>query len=469
MQNYVPAGNGDASGEYGDNETGSNKHFTNFKKPDGETTEKKFADFKKPATDVGEKKDHLDIDVLDDELDDLIIEDDVFNEIKEDDKVNFEEQEKVIKELDENETKKGIVALNPDLDKEKVAKLSDKEAEKLLKAINYVDDADNKLQKIKSKQKKIEGIWYGEPKTIAELYEQYGGKEGTLTSIQKKEDYFNLIKENYKDNPDYIKQSDEKIAQLQDIKKQLDDYVNKTDKIYSKLKKSKDLIAKYEDVNGLYSQERKDKALWCKSMAETKKNIPSITKKGCTQEELDALYSYTQSYSSINEPLRNILYGNKNGKKHTFEKQVKAMTSAINKSVFDKDIWVQRGTNKVNFPNFSIDYNTPIEKLQELVGTKFEDQAFVSTGGAKGTGLYVGKSIMLNIYCQKGTKGAYVADISAYGTENEIILQRGYSYKVQKVEKKNGIIYMDVDCILGSDENKYTDAQLKEIAKKNFI
>lgn len=30
-QNYVPAGNGDASGEYG-NETGSNKHFTNFKK-----------------------------------------------------------------------------------------------------------------------------------------------------------------------------------------------------------------------------------------------------------------------------------------------------------------------------------------------------------------------------------------------------------------------------------------------------
>lgn len=33
-QNYVPSGNGDASGEYGDNATGSNIHFTNFKKPD---------------------------------------------------------------------------------------------------------------------------------------------------------------------------------------------------------------------------------------------------------------------------------------------------------------------------------------------------------------------------------------------------------------------------------------------------
>lgn len=36
QQNYVPAGNGDASGEYGDNATGSNIHFTAFKKPDDE-------------------------------------------------------------------------------------------------------------------------------------------------------------------------------------------------------------------------------------------------------------------------------------------------------------------------------------------------------------------------------------------------------------------------------------------------
>lgn len=33
QQNYVPKGNGDASGEYGDNATGSNKHFTAFKQP----------------------------------------------------------------------------------------------------------------------------------------------------------------------------------------------------------------------------------------------------------------------------------------------------------------------------------------------------------------------------------------------------------------------------------------------------
>lgn len=33
QQNYIEAGHGDASGEYGDNATGSNKHFQSFKKP----------------------------------------------------------------------------------------------------------------------------------------------------------------------------------------------------------------------------------------------------------------------------------------------------------------------------------------------------------------------------------------------------------------------------------------------------
>ena len=33
QQNYIEAGHGDVSGEYGDNATGSNKHFTSFKKP----------------------------------------------------------------------------------------------------------------------------------------------------------------------------------------------------------------------------------------------------------------------------------------------------------------------------------------------------------------------------------------------------------------------------------------------------
>lgn len=39
LQNYVPAGNGDASGEYGDKATGSNKNFKTFEKPKGDSFE----------------------------------------------------------------------------------------------------------------------------------------------------------------------------------------------------------------------------------------------------------------------------------------------------------------------------------------------------------------------------------------------------------------------------------------------
>lgn len=47
QQNYVPQGNGDASGEYADNSSGSNIHFTNFKKPDEENTKNGFTTFTK--------------------------------------------------------------------------------------------------------------------------------------------------------------------------------------------------------------------------------------------------------------------------------------------------------------------------------------------------------------------------------------------------------------------------------------
>ena len=54
-QNYVPQGNGDASGEYADNESGSNIHFTNFKKPEEKQTGN-FTSFEKKETIVEEPK-----------------------------------------------------------------------------------------------------------------------------------------------------------------------------------------------------------------------------------------------------------------------------------------------------------------------------------------------------------------------------------------------------------------------------
>ena len=59
QQEYVPAGNGDASGEYADNASGSNVHFKSFKKPENDTSKGTQSKTKLPKEnkDRKEKKD----------------------------------------------------------------------------------------------------------------------------------------------------------------------------------------------------------------------------------------------------------------------------------------------------------------------------------------------------------------------------------------------------------------------------
>ena len=77
------------------------------------------------------------------------------------------------------------------------------------------------------------------------------------------------------------------------------------------------------------------------------------------------------------------------------------------------------------------------------------------------------QKIILNVYCPKGTKGLYVESISQFAGENEMILQRGYTYRITKTEKNsNGRIFVDCEVVLGSDKDKYTHEQLVDVANK---
>ena len=88
----------------------------------------------------------------------------------------------------------------------------------------------------------------------------------------------------------------------------------------------------------------------------------------------------------------------------------------------------------------------------------------MSTGVAKGKGLNLNGGVLLNVYAPKGTKMMYVEPFSAFGngsgrtwdgiskqshfgTEAEMLVQRGTKFRVTKVEKSNGIIYVDMEVI----------------------
>ena len=279
------------------------------------------------------------------------------------------------------------------------------------------------------------------------------------------------------------------IDTIQDIETQIGDLKKRqevfdSDDFKAVLEDNRKFIEIYQDKNAPYSKARKDAALWFQGLdaaynyfSKGAKNHWKIT----SEEEQAAVKEYTGGgFSRFNKPLRGQNqsadgYSFGDYGIETFSIGVNNLTNAIDKCTWDKDIWLQRyiksetkmftlpGSNK----KMALEYMTD-EQLQLLVGTSFTDGGFFSCGAAKGTGYKTGP-ILFNVYCPKGVKMAYIAPYSSTGTfENEMLIQRGYTYKITKVERKGSHYYLDLEVILGSDENKPTGNKLKEIGNKHY-
>lgn len=217
-----------------------------------------------------------------------------------------------------------------------------------------------------------------------------------------------------------------------------------------------------------YTKARKDSALWAKEVNEADKKIREacgIVWRSATKAERDAAYYYTHTYSSINEPLRGIPYAG--GKSlQTSAAKVPHLTSIINKSSYDFDMWVQRGVGQNGFKGvFGVDiYSLDPSKLKSLVGREGTEKAFSSCAVAKGKG-FSQTDVIYNIYCPKGTKMLYAEPFSQYGhgarspnwdgiskqsvfgSEAEIIIQKNTRFRIIKAEYSRGHYYVDIEVI----------------------
>lgn len=216
-----------------------------------------------------------------------------------------------------------------------------------------------------------------------------------------------------------------------------------------------------------YSQARKDAAVWAKNT----KDADDVLRAKCgevwrnaTDEEKNAIFGYTSSYHNINEPLRGLTYYGSAADTQLGLDRIPLMESIINKSYYDKDIWLQRGGGMVELKKFGLSnyaYATDAE-IMALVGKEGTEGAFTSAGVAKGKGF--GGNVITNIYAPRGTKMMYaepyssfgngsgrswdgIAKLSTFGSESEIILQRGTTFRVTKVEKSGNTWYIDVEVI----------------------
>lgn len=336
--------------------------------------------------------------------------------------------------------------------------------------------------------KTYSGIWYNKDVTTADWAglniegkkKYYEGKFITETDPDLMQKYQDLYKQ--------LEELDTEGKAYADIQKELKQIQSQITKVQADLKKLEQggII---DSVDDAFSQERKDAAIWAK----TTKEADDVLRDTCGEVwrtsppiQKNAIYDYTQSYHKFNEPLRGIEYGSEKflgvgnvdldqigvsyqgWKPGQMRKEINAMTDIISKSTYKEDFWLQRGCRFKGMDKF---FNVPMDRLQSatedelkalLLQKEVTEYGFCSCGVAKGKGF--SGDIILNIYAHSGTQMMYVEPFSAFGNgggknwdgiakqgsfgqESEIILQQGTKFRVTKVEKTPGMIYIDLEVI----------------------
>lgn len=242
------------------------------------------------------------------------------------------------------------------------------------------------------------------------------------------------------------------------------------------------IMKRYGLEEDKFSKARKDKAYWFTGY-DAKPRADKVLRpdtgavwQAASVAERRAAYKYTSGSGSFNRPLRGYDGSWSNFKgvgKVPLDNEgsgadIKHLADIIDKNPSNFDIWLQRGVESssgaASFLGVSDSLlNASESDLQQLlVGKVVKDEAFTSTAAAKGSG-FSGR-LILNIYAPKGTKMIYAEPFSAYGSgaksswdgisgqssfghEFEVILQKGTSFKITKIEKSGYTIYADVDVV----------------------
>lgn len=263
--------------------------------------------------------------------------------------------------------------------------------------------------------------------------------------------------------------------------KRYQDMLSEVDRLQAELDElGKSLDIARAEPSDAFSKARKDAAWWFK---DRKKADAALRPKAgevwrtLTTNQKRSLYGYTSDSDEWNQPTNGFKNGswrrdnyvgpgNVNIDDRHYGMKIRQMTEAISKSSYDHDIWLNRGsdTNAMDtffeledggFTSLSDD------ELQKLVGRSGRVGGFWSTSPSKGSG-FSSKPVIINIYAPAGSNMIYAEPFSAYGggdglewdgksgqsyfkKEFEVILQRGGSYKVTKIEHDGWKYYIDME------------------------
>ena len=328
---------------------------------------------------------------------------------------------------------------------------------------------------------------------IAKLTNDLSGKETDLKDLGESKTYSGIWKDDVKVSDYTLKKNsiqakknyfESNILTLKDQTKidefkkhlaELDEFETLGQKYESLQDEIKDIKAKIDALTpkkaraktgagGAFSQERKDAALWFDrahgGFAEADKYFDPPAQKlhsSASSFERNGFYTYTPGSGGHNRPLAGFkkpwnkwgsgwedeyYVGAKNVWIDYEDKgdQIRGLTELIQKSTYDKDVWLQSGQNFqtieafLNIPKGTLQ-NMDDDELQQFVGRSNVIYNFLSTAVNEGGGsIFNQKPLKINFYAPKGSQMLYASDAGAFGKgENEMILQRGGSYTITKM------------------------------------
>lgn len=153
-------------------------------------------------------------------------------------------------------------------------------------------------------------------------------------------------------------------------------------------------------------------------------------------KERDGVQAYTgMHYRKMNRDLRADNFSGAEKKDYII-----GATNALEKSEVADDVTVWRGMGSKN--TLARNLRVSEEQLSQIVTDgsivtqRFTEKGFCSTGVTEQAAW--NKSVSLEIYVPKGTKGMFVDPVSMHPGENELLLQRNTTFQIMKAEVVNG-------------------------------
>lgn len=151
-----------------------------------------------------------------------------------------------------------------------------------------------------------------------------------------------------------------------------------------------------------------------------------------TAAQKEALVGYAgQDYKAINDYLRN-QGGQGNA---ALDNKIKNISSSLNLKPLPESITLYRWCGMAEF---GYNISDPLPSLadfeKKFLNTTKEDKGYLSTSlSSENLSAFGPRKFILRLQAPKGTKGAYINALGGFGSEKEILVDKGSKYHIDKI------------------------------------